>query len=93
MPELTPISEKGKINTIVSGPGWKLSIDYQNKVLILIGFLKGSFLFLADLMRHLTARVKVGFNDDSGYGYGTFSSENYGKQPINYHMNTLTGAH
>jgi hypoxanthine phosphoribosyltransferase len=93
MPELTPILEKGKISTIVAGPGRKISFDYQNKVIILIGILKGSFLFLVDLMRHLTAQVKVDFIGDSRYGSGTFSSEKYRKLSSNYHMNILTGAH
>ena len=93
MPELTPILEKGKIDTIDDDPGRKISNDYQNKALILIGFLKGSFLFLADLMRHLTAQVKVDFIGVSRYGLGTSSSEYYKKLPSNYHMNILTGAH
>jgi hypoxanthine phosphoribosyltransferase len=81
MPELTSILEKGKINTIVAGPGRKISIDYQNKALILMGFLKGSFLFLAGLIRHLTAQVKVDFIGVSRYGLGTSSSEYYKNYP------------
>ena len=93
MPELTPILEKGKIDTIDADPGRKISNDYQNKALILIGFLKGSFLFLPDFIRHLTVQVKLDIIGDSSYGFGTSSSKNYRKLSGNYHMNILTGAH
>jgi hypoxanthine phosphoribosyltransferase len=48
--------------------------DYAGKELLLIGVLKGAFLFLADLMRHLEAPCEVDFMAVSSYGSSTDSS-------------------
>lgn len=51
-----------------------ISRDYQDKELILVGILKGAFVFLADLIRHLTVPVTVDFIGLSSYGLGSKSS-------------------
>ena len=48
--------------------------DYEGKDLLLIGVLKGAFLFLADLMRHLDVGCEVDFMAVSSYGSSTDSS-------------------
>ena len=48
--------------------------DYQGKDLLLIGVLKGAFLFLADLMRHLDVGCEVDFMAVASYGSSTESS-------------------
>ncbi len=49
--------------------------DYAGQELVLVGVLKGSFVFLADLMRQLqTPVVRVEFIRLSSYGAGTVSS-------------------
>ena len=75
MPEFIPVLEKEKIDTIVADLARRISKDYRNRELILIGVLKGSFIFLADLMRHLTIQVKMDFIGASSYGSGTSSTE------------------
>jgi len=52
----------------------KISQDYQGKDLILIGVLKGAFIFLADLVRHLSIPVRVDFVRVASYGSETHSS-------------------
>ncbi|MEO0130363.1 MAG: hypoxanthine phosphoribosyltransferase [candidate division WOR-3 bacterium] len=52
----------------------RISQDYYNKDLVLIGILKGAFVFLADLMRNLTIPCKCDFIKVSSYGKGTESS-------------------
>ena len=42
--------------------------DYQGQDLLLIGVLKGAFLFLADLMRHLDVGCEVDFMAVASYG-------------------------
>lgn len=42
--------------------------DYQGKQLLLIGILKGSFMFMADLVRQLQLPVEVEFVKLSSYG-------------------------
>ena len=75
MPELILVLEKDKIQKIVADVADKISTDYQNKELILLGVLKGSFIFLSDLMRRLSIQAKVDFIGASSYGSGTSSSE------------------
>jgi len=48
--------------------------DYKGKQLLLIGILKGSFVFMADLMRQLELPVEVDFVKLSSYGAGTKTS-------------------
>lgn len=45
----------------------KISNDYKNKTPLLIGILKGSFIFLSDLVRYLTIGCEVDFIAISSY--------------------------
>lgn len=48
--------------------GKRISSDYEGKELILIGVLKGGFVFLSDLMREITIPIHVEFISVSSYG-------------------------
>ena len=48
--------------------------DYQGKPLLLVGVLKGAFMFLADLSRHLEVPVEFDFMAVSSYGDSTKTS-------------------
>ncbi len=48
--------------------------DYQGKTLVMVGILKGSVPFMADLLRLITADVRIDFMAVSSYGGGTESS-------------------
>jgi len=48
--------------------------DYQDKYPLLIGILKGSFIFMADLVRQLDFPLEVEFIRVSSYGQGRESS-------------------
>ncbi len=52
----------------------QISKDYQGKQLLLVGILKGSMPFMADLMRYLSINAKIDFMSVSSYGAGTVSS-------------------
>lgn len=52
----------------------EISKDYRDKQPILIGILKGSFIFLADLVRRLDFPLEVEFVTLSSYGKGKESS-------------------
>lgn len=75
MPELIPVLKKDAIQKIVADVARRISTDYQDKELVLLGVLKGSFIFLSDLMRQLSIQAKVDFIGASSYGSGTSSSE------------------
>ena len=53
-----------------------ISRDYEGKEVILIGILKGAFIFMADLIRKLRLPCKVDFVRLASYGTGTMSSGN-----------------
>jgi len=55
---------KSKIKEIAA----EINMEYVNKQPILIGILKGAFVFLADLSRELTIPHSVEFMDVSSYG-------------------------
>jgi hypoxanthine phosphoribosyltransferase len=54
--------------------GQEISRDFSGRVPILVGILKGSVVFLSDLVRHLDIQVEVDFISISSYGDGTASS-------------------
>lgn len=64
-------------NTIaqrVAELGAVITRDYQGKSVVLVSILRGSFIFLADLCRHLDLECTVEFMSVSSYGSGTASS-------------------
>ncbi len=63
-----------QIEEIVSRLGAEISRDYQGKNLLLVGILKGSVVFMADLMRKLTVPCNIEFMALASYGSGTRSS-------------------
>lgn len=63
-----------QIASRVQNLGKRITLDYQNKPLILIGILKGSFIFLADLVRYIDLPISVDFMALSSYGSSTKSS-------------------
>ena len=52
----------------------QISADFAGRELLVIGVLKGSWIFLADLVRLITIPVAVDFMMASSYGAGTDSS-------------------
>ncbi len=51
--------------------GKKLSLDYEGKDPLLLGVLKGSFIFLADLARYMDTHCEIEFISVSSYSGGT----------------------
>ena len=66
---------KEDIEQIVSRLGEQITNDYQNKNLMVIGVLKGSVVFMADLMRKINLKCKIDFMSISSYGNGTTSGK------------------
>jgi hypoxanthine phosphoribosyltransferase len=61
---------KAKIKEVAA----KINDDYAGKELLVIGILRGAFIFMADLVRELKMPVKVDFMAVSSYGKATMSS-------------------
>ncbi len=67
------ISEE-KLQARVAEMGAQITADYQGKDLVLLGVLKGCFLFMADLCRKIDLHLSTDFLGVSSYGEGTSSS-------------------
>jgi hypoxanthine phosphoribosyltransferase len=58
----------------VSELGRRISQDYRGKNLLMVSVLKGSVVFMADLMRAIDIPLRVDFMNVSSYGSGSKSS-------------------
>ena len=65
-----------QIATRVAALGHEITAAYPDGDLLLLGLLKGSFIFLADLVRAIERPLQVDFLVASSYGAGTASSGN-----------------
>ena len=65
-----------KIAETVKTLGEQISKDYNGKKLLLVSVLKGSVVFMADLMRNITVPCEIDFMVVSSYGAGTKTSGN-----------------
>lgn len=63
-----------RVQSIVDGLASQISRDYDGKNLLLLGILKGSVVFMGDLMKKVTIPVQVDFMKVSSYGAGTVST-------------------
>jgi hypoxanthine phosphoribosyltransferase len=54
--------------------GERITRDYREEKLLLVGILRGAVVFLSDLMRHLELPCEIDFMDISSYGTGTQTS-------------------
>lgn len=67
------ISEE-ELNSIVEKLGAEISRDYFGKNLLLVSVLKGSVVFMADIMRQITIPCRIDFMSVSSYGAGVKTS-------------------
>lgn len=67
---LTEKELSDKVNEL----GAKISEDYKDKNLLLVSVLKGSVVFMADLMRAITIPCRIDFMSVSSYGSGAKTS-------------------
>lgn len=63
-----------ELKIIVERLGKQITEDYKDKNILLIGILKGSVIFMADLMRTIDLPCNIDFMAVSSYGNGTESS-------------------
>ncbi|CAN5566468.1 hypoxanthine phosphoribosyltransferase [soil metagenome] len=64
----------GEIQEKVRDLGGRITEDYQDRNLLLVGILTGPVVVLSDLMRHVNLPCEIDFMDVSSYGAGTTSS-------------------
>ena len=71
---LEPFITEEQLQKRVAELGAQITRDYEGKDLLLVAVLKGSVVFLADLMRHITIPHNVDFMATSSYGAATEST-------------------
>lgn len=82
MPEFIPMITEAQIQEKVREIGRQISIDYKDLDLVVVGVLKGAFVFLSDLVRQITIDHEIDLIGASSYE-GTSSSGQivFTKQP------------
>jgi hypoxanthine phosphoribosyltransferase len=73
--ELRPLLGQDKIRRRVKELAEQISRDYRGKEILFICILKGAFVFLSDLMRHIDLPVQVDFVGLASYGSEMVSSD------------------
>jgi len=71
---LHPLLSQEQIAFLVKDLADQISRDYAGRELVLVCILKGAFMFLADLIRHLRVPAQVDFVRLASYGSGTKTS-------------------
>lgn len=72
--QLKVLITRKEIDRVVARLASQISSDYAGKQPLLIGVLKGSFVFMADLIRQLDVPVEIDFVKLSSYGSAAESS-------------------
>ncbi len=72
--ELSPVLSEEEIRKRVAALAQQISADYSGEPLVLIGVLKGAFVFMADLVRQMSVPVEIDFIRASSYGHCSSSS-------------------
>lgn len=65
---------KEQIENRIIELGAEISKDYEDKNLYVLSLLRGSFIYAADLVRHITIPTKIGFMTTSSYGHNEQST-------------------
>ncbi len=73
-PNLEVMFSADDISARIKELGKQITADYTGKDLVLIGVLKGSVIFLADLMREIDLKLTIDFMAVSSYKDGTVST-------------------
>jgi hypoxanthine phosphoribosyltransferase len=71
---LNPLLSREHISSIVQHLADQISKDYYGRELVLVCILKGAFMFLSDLVRHLKIPAKIDFVRLASYGPGMKTS-------------------
>jgi len=75
MPNIEVLIPADKIQARIAEMGAEINRDYEGRSLVLIGVLKGSFMFMADLVRHIKLPVRLEFVGTRSYEGTTTSGQ------------------
>jgi hypoxanthine phosphoribosyltransferase len=74
MPKVEVLLSNTEIQARIAELGAQISADYGDRPIVLIGILKGSFMFMADLARSISSPVRIEFMGTKSYEKGTTTS-------------------
>jgi hypoxanthine phosphoribosyltransferase len=72
--DIKPLITAEEIEAKLSDLGKQITDDYQGRDLLLVGVLRGAFMVMADLARHIDLPVEFDFMAVSSYGASTQTS-------------------
>ena len=71
---LKVLISREELQTRIKELGQEITKDYEGKELVVISVLKGSIMFMADLLRNIDTHVEIDFMVVSSYGAGVVST-------------------
>ena len=74
MEEVEILFTEAELRKKIRELGKQITRDYAGEELLVVGILKGAFVFMADLIREIDLPLRVDFMDVSSYGLSTVSS-------------------
>lgn len=74
-PRVEVLISRDRIQQRIAELGAQISADYGDRPIVLVSVLKGSFMFLADLVRHITSPVRIEFIGTKSYEGSSSSGE------------------
>ncbi len=72
--DIKPLITAEEIDAKLAEIGKQISEDYKGEELLLVGVLRGAFMVMADIARHITLTVEFDFMAVSSYGASTQTS-------------------
>ena len=66
-PKIEVLIPHEQIQVRIAELGAQISADYGDRPLVMVGVLKGSFMFMADLVRHISSPVRLEFIGTKSY--------------------------
>jgi len=74
MKDIKVLYNEQQIRERIQQLGRQISADYSGQEVLVVGILKGAFIFMADLVREMQLPVMIDFLQVSSYGRSTVSS-------------------
>ena len=74
MGEIRTLISREEIDTKLADMGRQITADYEGEDLLIVGVLKGAFMVMADLARHIDLPIEFDFMAVSSYGASTQTS-------------------
>lgn len=72
--QMEVLFDREELRNKVAELGSRITEEYRGREVLVVGILKGAFIFMADLIREIQIPLEIDFMDVSSYGISTSSS-------------------